>query len=57
MNDVELVAVRTFLNKIEAQIAQGALKAANIEVADSPADMTRLRHVMAPGASPPVARR
>src|SRR5262249_52790431 len=31
MNDVEPVVVRTFLNKIEAEIAQGALKAANIE--------------------------
>jgi len=31
MNDVELVVVRTFLNKIEAEIAQGALEAANIE--------------------------
>ena len=31
MNDVELVVVRTFLNKMEAEIAQGALKAANIE--------------------------
>jgi hypothetical protein len=31
MNDVELVVVRTFLNKMEAEIAQGALEAANIE--------------------------
>ena len=31
MNDVELVVVRTFHNKMEAQIAQGALDAENIE--------------------------
>jgi hypothetical protein len=31
MNDVELVVVRTFLNKMEAEIAQGALKAENVE--------------------------
>ena len=31
MNDVELVVIRTFLNKMETQIAQGSLGAANIE--------------------------
>jgi hypothetical protein len=29
MNDAELVVVATFLNKIDAELAQGALKAAN----------------------------
>ena len=31
MSNIELVVVGTFLNKIEAEIALGALKAANIE--------------------------
>jgi hypothetical protein len=31
MNDMELVVIRTFLNKMEAELAQGALAAANIE--------------------------
>ena len=31
MSDSELVVVGTFLNKIEAEIAQGALEAAEIE--------------------------
>ncbi len=31
MSDDELVVVRTFLNKIEAELAQSALEAADIE--------------------------
>jgi len=31
MNDVKLVVVGTFLNKLEAEIARGALEAADIE--------------------------
>jgi putative signal transducing protein len=31
MNDSDLLVVGTFLNKIEAEIARGALEAANIE--------------------------
>jgi hypothetical protein len=31
MSDAELVVVRTFQNKIEAEIAQGALEAAEID--------------------------
>jgi len=31
MTDAELVVVGTFLNKIDAEIAQGALRAADIE--------------------------
>ena len=31
MNNHELVAVRTFLNKIEAELAHGALEAADID--------------------------
>lgn len=31
MSDMELVVVGTFLNKVEAEIAQGALHAADIE--------------------------
>jgi Putative prokaryotic signal transducing protein len=31
MNDSDLLVVGTFLNKIEAEIARGALQAANIE--------------------------
>ena len=31
MDDVELVVVSTFLNRIDAEIAQGALEAAEIE--------------------------
>lgn len=31
MSESELIVVKTFLNKIEAEIAQGALEAAGIE--------------------------
>ena len=31
MNNIELVVVGTFLNKIEAELAHGALEAADIE--------------------------
>jgi hypothetical protein len=31
MSDTELVLVRTFLNRIDAEMAHGALRAANIE--------------------------
>jgi hypothetical protein len=31
MSDVELVVIGTFLNRIEAEIARGALEAADIE--------------------------
>lgn len=31
MDDAQLVTVRTYLNKAEAQLAQGALKAAGVD--------------------------
>jgi putative signal transducing protein len=43
MNDAELVVVGTFLNRIDAEIAQGALAAANIEAIVSADDAGGLR--------------
>ena len=43
MSDTELVAIRTFLNKFDAEIAQGALRAADIESMISADDAGGLR--------------
>jgi hypothetical protein len=43
MSHNELVAIRTYLNKIEAEIAQGALEAADIESMISADDAGGLR--------------
>jgi len=43
MSDAELVVVGTFLNKIDAEIAQGALQAADIESLVSADDAGGLR--------------
>ena len=43
MTDVELVVVGTFLNRIDAEIAQGALQAADIESMVSADDAGGLR--------------
>ena len=43
MSDTELVVVGTFLNQIEADLAQGALKAAGIESMISADDAGGLR--------------
>jgi len=43
MNDAELVVVGTFLNRIDAELAQGALEAANIKAIVSADDAGSLR--------------
>ena len=43
MTDAELVVVGTFLNRIDAEIAQGALQAADIESMISADDLGGLR--------------
>ena len=43
MSDAELVTVRTFLNHIEAELAQGALEAAGVESIISADDAGGLR--------------
>ena len=43
MNESELVVVRTFSNRIEAELAKGALEAANIESLVSADDAGSLR--------------
>jgi Putative prokaryotic signal transducing protein len=43
MDNAELVVVRTFLNKIDAEMAQGALEAADIQSMVSADDMGGLR--------------
>ena len=43
MSNVELVVVSTFLNRIEAELAQGALEAADIQSTVSADDAVGLR--------------
>jgi hypothetical protein len=43
MNDAELVVVATFLNRIDAELAQGALEAADIKAIVSADDAGGLR--------------
>jgi hypothetical protein len=43
MTDAELVVIGTFLNRIEAEIAQGALEAADIESVVSADDAGGMR--------------
>ena len=43
MNDAELVVVGTFLNRIDAELAQGALEAANIKAIVAADDAGGLR--------------
>lgn len=43
MSDTELVVVRTFLNKIDAELAQSALQAAEIESLVSADDAAGVR--------------
>lgn len=51
MDDVELVVVGTFLNRIDAELAHGALKAAEIESMISGDDAGGLRPGLGGGST------
>jgi hypothetical protein len=57
MNEVELVVIGTFLNRIDAEVAQGALEAAAIESMISGDDAGGLRPGLGSGGTRLLVRR